>query len=894
MGLSAGTRLGPYEVLAPLGAGGMGKVWRARDTRLGRDVAVKVLPDEVAGDPRALARFQSEARSVAALSHPNILALFDVGESNGVHYAVTELLQGETLRTALAGGPLAVRRALAIAGQIASALSAAHENGFLHRDVKPENICLAPDGHVKLLDFGLARHARPRGAAEDVRSPTETDPSLPGRGSGTVAYMSPEQARGEAIDFRSDQFSLGIVLHEMLSGKNPFLKGTPPETMAAILRDEPEPLERAAPNASSPVRWCIDRCLAKEPAGRYDSTGDLAKDLEACRVHLSEAASTGLPGRFEAARPASRISLLTRIVAALGLAALAFGSGLVFERLHPRRHRAGGPWPTFQRLTTFDGVESWPSISPDGKTIAYHKRVGSKRDIFVLRVGGQNPTNLTAALEGSCGEPAFSPDGRLIAFRRVGGGGGIFLMGATGESVKRLTDFGHTPSWFPDGERLAIATEMLIDPRLGLTESQLWTVDIASGERRRLPVLPGSYQPAVSPHGTRIAYFATSPGGGQKSIFTIGTDAEGAGSATRVTDGESLAWSPFWSGDGRFLYFGSSRGGTMNLWRVGIDEMSGTVHGDPEPVTVPVAWAGPFRATPDGNRVVFTSIEGESILERVPFDPVSERVSGAPVLLSRGGHEPIEPRVSPLGDLLTFVARGIRDDIVVLKVDGTGMRRLTDDDHQKRAPNFSPDGEKILFSSKRPEDGALDAWVINVDGSGLTPVTRSRPGSDVDIPIWSPDGKTIGAIRSGRPILIPWPRSAGDPLPEPGPLPGEDQTFLPHSWSPDSKQLAGHIVRKDGSTGGIAVYDVERRAYRRVTDKGGLPYFLRDGRRIAFREGNVLKIVDISSGRAREILKGDPLRVIDSFGLAPDDRSFFVYFDCQQADIWLMDLGGSG
>ena len=278
--MKSGERLGPYEILAPLGAGGMGEVWRARDMRLGRDVAVKVLPDEVAGDPRALARFQSEARAVAALSHPNILALFDVGEAGGIHYAVTELLQGETLRALLADGPLPVRRAVEIAGQIANALSAAHENGIVHQDVKPENVFLAPDGHVKLLDFGLARHARPPGAADDPRSPTETDPSLPGRVTGTVAYMSPEQARGEAIDFRSDQFSFGIVLYEILSGKNPFRKGTAPETTAAILREEPPDISESNKSVPFGLERIVRHCLEKEPDRRFQSTRDVVFALK--------------------------------------------------------------------------------------------------------------------------------------------------------------------------------------------------------------------------------------------------------------------------------------------------------------------------------------------------------------------------------------------------------------------------------------------------------------------------------------------------------------------------------------------------------------------------------------------------------------------------------------
>jgi eukaryotic-like serine/threonine-protein kinase len=320
MPLTPGTKLGPYEVVAPLGAGGMGEVYRARDTRLGRDVAVKVLPSDFSSDPKALARFEHEARAVAALSHPNILALFDVGESGGVHYAVTELLHGETLRSALVHGLLPRKRVLDIATQVADALAAAHEKGIVHRDVKPENVFLTKDGRAKLLDFGIARQ-RPPAAPADTVSPTVTALSEPGVVVGTVAYMSPEQARGAAVDFRSDQFSLGTLLYEMFAGQRPFGGGSPTETLAAILRDEPEPLEKLAPAVPAPVRWIVERCLAKEPAGRYHSTRDLGRDLENCRLHLADI-GTGVSPPVAPARARPARGLLVAAIAGVALVAI--------------------------------------------------------------------------------------------------------------------------------------------------------------------------------------------------------------------------------------------------------------------------------------------------------------------------------------------------------------------------------------------------------------------------------------------------------------------------------------------------------------------------------------------------------------------------------------------
>ncbi len=334
MTLSPGTRLGPYEVLSPLGAGGMGEVYRARDTRLGRDVAVKVLPEELSDHPKALARFESEAKAVAALSHPGFLALFDVGESGGVRYAVTELLEGETLRSLFSRGPLPVRRALEISGEVASALAAAHEKGVVHRDVKPENLFLTRDGHAKVLDFGLARSAAGPESGSDTHSPTAAAVlTSAGAVVGTASYLSPEQARGEPVDFRTDQFSLGIVLYEMLSGVRPFARETAAETMAAIIREEAEPLSSLAPKVPAPVRWLVDRLLAKDAHGRYASTSDLARELTILATRLSEATS-GLAGAATARPRRGRLAL-----AAAGLAlavAAAFAVLFLRERRLPR------------------------------------------------------------------------------------------------------------------------------------------------------------------------------------------------------------------------------------------------------------------------------------------------------------------------------------------------------------------------------------------------------------------------------------------------------------------------------------------------------------------------------------------------------------------------------
>ncbi len=307
MPLSPGTRLGPYEILAPLGAGGMGEVYRARDTRLAREVAIKVLPEALSSDPGRLKRFEKEAKSASALNHPNIVTIHDIGTESGVSYIAMELVDGTTLRELLASGPLPIKKLLQIAPQIAEGLARAHEAGIVHRDLKPENVMVKKDGLVKILDFGLAKlSSTGSGSDEGSQLPTMTG-TQPGVVVGTVSYMSPEQASGQIVDFRSDQFSLGSMLYEMATGKRAFRKKTAIDTLAAILNEEPEPIASIAPQTPAPLRWIVERCLAKEPRQRYASTEDLARDLASVRDHALGALKRRPCGDCEYGRPQAAI-----------------------------------------------------------------------------------------------------------------------------------------------------------------------------------------------------------------------------------------------------------------------------------------------------------------------------------------------------------------------------------------------------------------------------------------------------------------------------------------------------------------------------------------------------------------------------------------------------------
>ena len=390
---AAGDFLGPYKLLAPVGAGGMGQVWTAQDQRLGRTVAVKLLPDSSAGDLRI--RFEQEARAASALQHPNIVSVFDVGTENGVPYIVSELVEGETLRVALLKGPIALRRSLEIASQIAGGIAAAHQAGITHRDLKPENVMITTDGRAKILDFGLAKRAAPA-AEKRTDNSTETYLSEPGTILGTANYMSPEQARGLAVDYRSDQFSFGIMLHEMLSGHQPFKRDSTPQTLAAIIAEDAPSLPPAVP---VPLKWVVERCLDKEPSQRYGSTADLYRDLHHMREHLTDLS----------AQIVAMPSVRTRIP---WLAAAVSGAllGGIFMFLLAGNHDVVDPVELIPFATEPEG-ETSPVFSPDGQSIAYFKL---PNQVWVRALNNPNPILLA---DEASGDPIWSRDGNRICYK---------------------------------------------------------------------------------------------------------------------------------------------------------------------------------------------------------------------------------------------------------------------------------------------------------------------------------------------------------------------------------------------------------------------------------------------------------------------------------------------
>jgi serine/threonine protein kinase len=853
MPLSAGTRLGSYEILSRLGAGGMGEVYRARDHKLARDVAIKVLPEATAADPAALARFEREARAVASLSHPNILAIHDFGTQAGVTYAVTELLEGESVRQRLDRGAIPPRRAAEIARGIALGLAAAHEKGIVHRDLKPDNLFLTKDGTVKILDFGLARQLSPAEKPDH----TLTDHTEPGVLLGTAGYMSPEQVRGEPADHRSDIFSFGAVLYEMLSGKRAFKGETSVETMNAILREEPPPISEVSRPIPPAFERVVAHCLEKQPADRFQSTRDLAFDLG----HLSTDSSAA--GRASVLPARSRWPRRAAAGAALAaLAGLLFWSGV---RFGPELSQK--PEPAFRRLTHRRGNVLSARFAPDGRTVVYSAAWdGKPAALFSVRTdtAESTPLGIEKAMILSVshqGELAILK--KSVNLRAPFGMGMLAQVPLGGGAPKELLRDVFAADWAPDGREMAVVRAV------GGKEHLEYPVGRILKEAASLAYVRFV---RVSPDGSRLATLEYEDGF-QLVVY------EREGNKRRLA---TFAWVDgfAWAPDGREIFIiGSTRSTSFALRAV---SLSGK-----QRVLIPAVGGGLVLHD--------VSADGRILLERV-----SRRVGTACL---RAG-EPGERDVS-WGE--AFELRDVSNDGRTLLLSDLDSRTNIEVVYLKQCDESPP---IRLGEGSSPSLSADGQWVLVTRESGLW-MLPTGPGSPKKVPVGGLkvlSGGFLPGLPGSQKILV-WTLGAGGESrgfvtgPDGHPLqPVIQQPNTRHegtAFSPD-----GELLAYDATDGNVMVAPLTGGAARRLPG----PPVDRDDQLITWSaDGRFLFLVqnrqgppgaflrrEVSTGKTSRWLEFQPADMAGVFRvggiITPDGRSYaYSYERVDASDLFVVD-----
>ena len=887
-----GSVLNHYKIVRHLGSGGMGDVYQAEDTKLHRQVALKLLPQEMADDPERRERFRREAKAVAALDHPNIVSIYSVEEADGQQFLVLQLAEGESLDELLSQGPLPLVKALEISQQVASALEAAHQAGIVHRDLKPSNVVVTADGRAKVLDFGIAKDLGTQPDPDATRTPTE-HLTQTGHIVGTAPYLSPECIRGETPDKRADIWSFGCLMYEVLTGKRAFDRETFADTLAAIIEVEPDwdYLPAAAPPN---VQLLVQSCLRKEPKRRvHDITGakiEIEEALDVLRGVIS-APSMAHPvprGLKRPMRPAT--------VGAVSAALIATGA-LVVWSLWPGGERAGSGSiaagaAEATKLTDIRGEEKFPSLNPAGANFVYTLTAPGTdtSGIWVQNIGGTRPVNLTERSGADDTQPAFSPDGQRIAFRSERAGGGIFYMAADGGFPTQLTDDGYNPAWSPDGQTVVYATESTTDStRFGFSE--FWAVDLAMPMQPRLITAGDAAQPSYSPTGDRIAYWAISEETLESDIWTMSASGE---NPIRLTSDEYEDWNPVWSPTGD-IYFLSDRGGGVSLWRVPVDPETGQTEGEPAPVTGAESGIDAhISVSGDGSQIAYVSHRGGHSLERIAFDPDSAEFVGYGGDITPDPGQWDAPSANANQNLVIVWREpgSGAPDLVVVQPDGASNRPLTDDDFEEGSPRWSPDEQTIAFHSDR--SGTFEIWVLDASTQGAAPRRLTdTPDTNVMFPVWSPDGTRLAYtdLPNHASYVIEVGTSFADQTPEVLPPAEAGAWFEAWSWSPDGEWLAG-LLRQGSAPAGIAIYSLATQEYRKLTDSGSFPVWLNDSRRLLFHERGRVFLLDTRSEERREVVGNIPGAVREKFALSPDNQTIYYTIENRESEIWLLDFRG--
>jgi Tol biopolymer transport system component len=747
-----GRTLAHYEIVEKLGSGGMGEVYRARDTELRRDVALKVLRREVASDPERLKRFQREARAVAALNHPNVVTIHSVEEADGIPFIVMERVEGTTLRHRIPQGGMPLLELFDLAIPVADALAAAHEKSITHRDLKPDNVMVDAKGRVKVLDFGLAKVGDVSAAGHDAN--TETAPlTEDGQVMGTVPYMSPEQLKGRPADACSDLFSFGVILYEMAAGHRPFGGESLATKLSAILVDTPQPLTEVRDDIPGDLAHIVEHCLEKEPEDRYRSALDVRNELRRLEQKVRSGETFSATVVMPASDPGAALKRRHRPVwpwAAVTLLVIALASGgWYFVGRAPEE--AAAPME-ITPLTSDGGWKEHPQLSPDGDKVAYDGGAynGDDRDIYVKALGvGTRPFRLTKDHPGSDHGPVWSPDGQQIAFFRglADDSAILYTVPSLGGQERKLAavkdwELGGTISsplsldWSPDGQWLVYTERSSADEpahivRLSLTTLERHPLTFPSAGSM------GDLFPAVSPDGTLLAYVRmTARNWGNMDVWVQPMT---GGEARRLTFKEYTAChSPAWTPEGAILF--TVGNGLLNtrVFRVSLED------GEPQPIL----GVGLGAASPSvrENRLVYVQIRGERPdLLRVPGRGRTAPDRAPEKLFDSSGYD-MQPAYSSDGKKVAFESnRSGSFHVWAASRDGSNPVQVTNFEASSGTPHWSPDGGRLAFDSV--EAGNQDVYVVDFDGGVPRQLTK-EPFED-GTPSWSRDGKWV-YFRSDR------------------------------------------------------------------------------------------------------------------------------------------------
>ena len=881
-----GQTLGHYRIVSEIGAGGMGIVYQAEDITLERQVALKILPQELAADDQRRQRFAREARAVAALNHPNIVTVHSVEEAGGIHFITMELVKGKTVAELLPAHGFVLGRFFEIAIPLSDAVAAAHQQGITHRDLKPANVMMGDDGRIKVLDCGLAKAAVEDGSHAGelpTRSATRTGLTV-----GTPAYMSPEQAQGEHVDTRSDIFSLGVVFYEMLTGRRPFDGGNSASVISAILRDTPRPVTERQPAVPRALARLVDRCLAKNPVDRFQSALDLRHSLQEIKQDVDSGELAPTP-RAPAVRRGKRIAVATLATAVLTIAA----AGWMISRWNTAMPPAVPQLSNAVQLTSTLDVESYPSWSPDGTRVAYMAsetgyNFTDNHDIWVAQIGSGEPVNLTRH-PANDRMPSWSPGGRDIAFfSDRDGSWSVYIMpaiGGTARSVLPLPGLPglprswSAPQWSRDGKQLFVSA-----PVSGENVLLVLSLDSLQTTRMDLPRHGGNFcwDMSVSPDAQRLAYIATLGLG--SDVTRLWTVAAAGGDPVPLTDGRTNVWSPQWSQDGRAIYYVSNRGGSMDLWKQ-LVAGNGTPVGEALAVTQGLGIrSASFSA--DGTKLAYGRGGRVTNVWRVPLlsDRAATWADASRLTSERAFIEFVD--LSPDGKLLALSSdRRGNPDLWLLPTQGGEMTPLATDPTPEWSPRWAPNGSAIVFYSYR--SGNRDIWVMPARGGPARQLTV-HPGED-RYPSWSPDGSEIAFLSAGLRQLMIVPASGG----EPRVVPGVGERIA--EWSPTGSLLVAQQRRlfQVDSSGGTP------RPLPETPGRPSIARFLPDGKSLLYSvidgpsEDQQVWRVSLADGKVSRVTQFAGRRGSLNENFATDGKDVYFLWREDEGDIWVMDVGTS-